>query len=68
MSHYVALGWPTTLYVDETGLELRDLFTSTSQMLALKACTTMPCAVPFKTSLAVEPGMTTQDPPGSIFE
>jgi hypothetical protein len=35
-------GWPGTHSVDQAGLELRNLPASASQVLGLKACTTMP--------------------------
>jgi hypothetical protein len=37
-----SLVWPGTQYVDQAGLELRDPPVSPSQVLALKACTTIP--------------------------
>jgi hypothetical protein len=35
-------GCPGTLFVDQAGLELRNLPVSASQVLGLKACTTTP--------------------------
>jgi hypothetical protein len=37
-----SLGCPRTHFVDQAGLELRNLPASASQMLGLKACTTKP--------------------------
>ena len=37
-----SLGCPGTHFVDQVGLELRDSLASASQVLGLKACTTMP--------------------------
>jgi hypothetical protein len=38
----IALGCPKTHFVDQAGLEIRNLPASASQVLGLKACTTMP--------------------------
>jgi hypothetical protein len=38
-------GCPGTHFVDQDGLQLRNLPGSASQVLGLKACTTMPCSV-----------------------
>jgi hypothetical protein len=37
-------GWPRTRYVDQSGLELKLLLASTSQVLGLKACIPLPSA------------------------
>lgn len=50
-------GYPQTLYVVQTGLELSDLPASAFQVLALKACTTMSSSYPeflcFHTKLGI---------------
>jgi hypothetical protein len=40
-----SLGYPGTHFVDQAGLELRNLTASTSRVLGLKACATTPCSI-----------------------